>query len=447
MKIVTDSANYTAIASAIRAKKKSTGALLPAEMAAAISGIETGAGLNIDYGASEPLDTSKLWVPRGGNAPASVSITDESDVISDSLSPYLSFTGAYAVNASAVEIGGRIYVTGCSAVPTHASNVSIRVLDPGAGTFTELSGAQTVRSAAAAASAAVGNVIYTVGGSNYKDYMGSGAEFYDTVIKYDITSKTGGTMNSRLPFAMAKTTAVACGGNIFVMGGIKKNGDTYENVSAVYKIDVSADTVSEAGSGINGFAPECCALVGGKVYCFGTSTPQPDKSAAVSAAWVYDIQSGKSTLLDCDCPDFYGSCCCTLGGRVYIFCRDGNVYNLDGCRVVQCPAVMDTPAEGACCAAVGDSIYIIGGYAPYAAHGSFWTSPYRNVRVYTAAAKLSANMMKVAVGGAGRSVTIIKSDSCSIRVPIADVRIGSSDGTSVSIPAYVYTDGGWRSVR
>ncbi len=444
MKIVTDSANYAAIASAIRAVKKDAGTMLPREMAAAISSISAGVELNVDYGASEPLDTSKLWVPRNGKAPSAVIITDECDEICDSMSESSTFTGPYAVNTSAVEVGGKIYVIGCSTAPTRAVNLLVRVFDPESGTFSEISGAQTERSVSTAGAASVGGVIYSVGGSTYKDYMSADAQFYDTVVTYDTGTKKSGTFGAVLPYAMAKTTAVSCGGSIYVMGGIRKDGGTFENVSAVYRVDVSAGTVTKAGDGIPGFAPECCAAVGERIYCFGTSTPMPDKSSAVAAFWVYDVKSGTSALIDCACPDFYGSCCCAVDGRVYVFCRDGGVYTADAGGMTRCPSSMAKPTEGACCASVGGKAYVFGGYEPYAANNAYWTSPQRVIRTYAATAKLPVGTMKIAVGGSMKAA-IIKSEGVSVSVPVFDVRFGGDDGVSAHVPAFVYRDG-WQAV-
>lgn len=448
MKVVTDDKNYSAIASAIRAKLPSEGKLKPSEMAAAISSLPSGAEPNVEISTSEPLDTSVLWVKSGG-VPSKITVDGDPDIVADSASQTLTFTGSYAVNASAAAVDGKIYVLGCSAIATHASNLDVRVFDPAAGTITLLSSAQTARSAAAAGSAAVGGVIYTAGGSTYKDYLSANSPYFDTIITFNTADQTYGTLSCRLPAALAKTNAVAYGGAVYVMGGVERVGDGFSNVSDVYRIDVGAGSVTAAGSMPSGFAPECCALVGGRICCIGTSTPLADKSNAVTASWVYDIESGRSTPAMPIDADVYGACACGCAGRAFAFCRDGSVLTIDpdSGACARCPSALPTATEGACCAELNGVVYVIGGYVPNSPAESFWRSPQRIVQSYTASPRLASGTMHIVLGirGVHRTAEIMRSDAFGVSAPVAAVRLGDAGGVPRNADAFVY-DGGWKRI-
>ena len=256
-----------------------------------------GSKLNIDYGATPPADTTKLWVP----------LAKKPDAVE--CKPELAF-GEYTSGVLSAKIpsdqkiypmvsivGKIIYIIG------GGTSSKVTVFNPETGSIaTKENGIPAYRQGAACAS--VANKIYMIGGNSTTGTDG-------VIVIYDTVSETT-TYATYATNIASRASACVIGTDVYFYGGLARGGG-WNNT--LYKYDTLKDTISTLANMPYYFSG--MIAVNKKIYFFGgsNSSALPQKQS-----FVYDTET-KTTTGIAEFPKyvFEYPCCAAFGDNIFIF--------------------------------------------------------------------------------------------------------------------------------
>lgn len=163
-----------------------------------------GVKLNIDYGATPPTDTTKLWVPLA-TKPSAVECSPVLDYGDDIFvsQPYTAIPNEQKVSSSFANVGSSVYIIGGS-----NSNSTTAVQSKNISCYNVLSGSLITKTAklpmplSATFCAAIGTKIYIFGGREVVNIYQGIYNYNTNVYCYDTVADTIETLSVKLPKTM-----------------------------------------------------------------------------------------------------------------------------------------------------------------------------------------------------------------------------------------------------
>lgn len=286
-----------------------------------------GADLNIDFGPTPPVDTSKLWVPLG-KKPDRAEITDIK-------------SGLYSLEKSAFEqpwgsgnlaiVGNKLYVIGGTkdnvGYGSASRDITVYDLESGAKeTIPNVLHSKSATDAAGHSGGCVyvhGNYIYIFGGysagsTTYSDYYSPLVQQFDTVTK---TNTVVATLPSTVP-----TACCACVGEIVYIFPSYSN----TTIRDVYIFNLTTKTAGtwKSNHGIN--IGDNLVAYGSKLYYFNSRVAGGQATSGTLITQIIDTETGSVTEgehYDCFTGDNSSrSKCAIIGDEVFSF-KDTGTYN------------------------------------------------------------------------------------------------------------------------
>jgi len=130
-----------------------------------------------------------------------------------------------------------------------------------------------------------GGKLYVLGG------IDRGSMPTNTIFVYDIVNNSWSTLTVTLPKKIAYCASAVLGSEVYVIGGIDEEGNILKDV---YSFNIINNTVSTKASLNIARQNHACAVLQGKIYCFGGD----DGSSPLGSIEAYDPASNTWTLLD-----------------------------------------------------------------------------------------------------------------------------------------------------
>ena len=410
-----------------------------------------GIQLNIDYGATPPSDTSKLWIPNNGKEPSKIEINDKFMAFGDEVidSTYSNNMPGTVKRAKAFAIGTKIYIVGGTRFDSTTNNViknviNITIYDTITNTFSQsnvtIYSTTTYHYDINLTCCAVGTKIYIFGyGSNEYGYLRIYDTETDTIISKSISrSYFGGAM------------AIPFGEYIYIFGGSNGNSSS-DYVKTVYKYDIAKETLTSVGNGTMPSYLTCAGIISDDkyIYLIGNGIDTSGLTRGSKIVYVYDPATTTFTTLTNILPyDYAYWGYAPIGNRLYMFggeysySSSVNIYNkiqvfdtiTRTAREVS--SVLPVNLAECACACVGDYIYIFGGINSRNAssHGTTVGTVYRfNIQTL-----LEADTMKMFTDMYSRDHALINTDKVKLYSTIKNTYIGNSEGYAKLVPVYVY---------
>jgi hypothetical protein len=422
------------IADAIRSKTGKTEAIPVTNLASEIASI-TGGGsggtedtFNIAYGDTAPADTSKLWVKT--SAPTTVEIADRVAHFGETLeTAVFDYSRTIYDNVPVLAFNNKIYVM--PGKYEHATgDRGVYSIDPE--TYEISSTIATLDFPYRGASCAVvGEKIYCFGGED------EDGDMFNTVRMYTPgTYKTVATF----PLYLEDASLAAVGDRIYICGCMA-SGTSYSNpyvTGRMWVFNTTTNSITELPTNI-GYAKTATAVIGTKIYLFGG---QMD-AGTTDTCWVYDTTaddlSSALSKLDVKLPTLGVYKAIVLGDTVYLVYQD-RIYKFD--LDTMSFVLLETatlPHERCAIAAVGDKIFLFGGYESAVNY-------YKDVSIITTKSTLSAGKLLVETCIHGKKADLVNANGTTLNLGIKNVYIGNSEGYAEKVPAYLYQDGAWVEV-
>ena len=406
-----------------------------------------GVKLNIDYGATPPSDTTKLWVPLA-TKPSTVEcspVLEYGDNICVS-QPYVAVPNEQKVNQSFANVGSSVYIIGGS-----DSNYTTAVDSKNISCYNVLNGSLVTKTTklpmplASSFCAAVGTKIYIFGGRETVNVYQSDYNYNTNVYCYDTVTDTIETLNVRLPKSMCARNnpygCIAVGTKIYTLGWFNHTNDGYE----IYCLD----TVSNTFTLCSGSAPyaggiAACAI-GKRIYCFGGRMVNSQASNVIQ---YYDTVEQKVTQITQRLPvNTYAMGCCTVDGKiVYLFggfSEKTKIYkfNTQSETLEVVNSTIPIQIQGEWCSSVGFDIYLIGG----SSGGIFYTSV---VKFSLSTPLQQNNLFLQADFGFDNPFPLINDKGIKITAYLRNAYLGDSNNIAQLTNAYLYDskDLKWKSL-
>lgn len=223
-----------------------------------------GAKLNIDYGATVPTDTSKLWVPLSGN-PDNVDV----DITVPFGDEFIVLDGTYAQTlgyASGDVIDGKLYITaGFMSYSSSDPLGHIYVYDPETKVLSDTGDSLPTRFYEAASIAANGS-LYIFGGYGRATESATSSTNLNTIYKYTPATHTV-TKLSNMPFALACMSICKYDNKIYLVSGVTVGSGTVSG--QVSYLDLTDDSFVNLGTSYI-YRRECAVGVWNNyIYCIG----------------------------------------------------------------------------------------------------------------------------------------------------------------------------------
>ena len=414
-----------------------------------------GVQLNIDYGATPPSDTSKLWIPNNGKEPSKIEINDKFMAFGDEVidSTWSNNMPNKRHNTTAIAIGTKIYIIGgleCDSNSTTFKNKyhDILIFDTVSNTFSNPNINLNYHADSTPyniCAAAYGTKIY-IFGWGYSNNSFSKIQEYDTITN-TVTVKSA-TCN---PNANG-STAIAYNNYIYIFGGLGSSSTSYYDTIWRY------DPINDIFKQISAPSPKLVAysvksgllVANNKIYIVGTSSYSSLIMDGNTTIQEYDVAANTCVKSATTLQKAYGSFgSAAVGNKLYLF---GGQYrsNQSGSIGVNTIQVFDAdtmttkvldsvlPVDKLCnmsCASVGNYIYLFGGQPGLnsADRGSVSTVYRFNVQTL-----LDADNMKMFTDMYSRDHALINSDKVKLYSTIKNAYIGNSEGYAKLVPVYVY---------
>ena len=418
----------TDIADAIREKTGSSNGYSPVEMAAAIRGLETGGGaaLNIAYGDTAPVDTSKLWIkctePEIVHVKNRFVATDEVLELGVSNIP----TAANSIAAAAVD--SKVYLFGGESADGYLSTVC--AFDSKSNSISVLP-ATLPTAATGIASAAVGKKIYLFGG-----YNGS---YLSDILAFDTETETIGTLSAKLRTAACGIAAATVGTKVYLFGG-KIGATTSGYLTSIQVFDTESETISTLTTVLPQMAYGIAvASMGTSIYLFGGAYGS-STSKRLSTINVFDTISNTISTLATALPEaIYGMAAAAIGQRVYLF--GGNtvssirVFDTETETLSTLTATLPTGCREMGAAAVGTVVYLFGGYesASY---------DLQTINKFVVSLPLTENHILIEASGVRNACMLLPT----MELGVSNVYRGNAQGIAQKVSAALYKDGVWLEI-
>lgn len=428
-----------------------------------LGGGDGGATLNIDYGATPPVDTSKLWVPLD-EKPVSVEINGEKmSYGQNSLEPWedgdpvVDETGSRWITDFAARVGDYIYVLGRTS--NGSTNSGIYRFNPADGTF-ELRLSTSGYPTAHYAACVIGTCIY----------FSSPAYTDTTLYRYDTEANTWGAWMT-IP-DISFSTLVAYNGYIYKF--VSAGGSS--STSTCHKIDVVNKTYTTIASLPRYYGRPWVWVYEGKMWIFIVPA-----NSSIYYLYSYDPDADAYTLeksggqgdfgLNNVSKTVYGdygtygaeSPLPVIGSSVYFLQYRGNssylnsapyVLDMETLTFTEAPSVVDTgyyAARYEGFALYDMSMYMFGGVLytsnTYEDTGSKYEY-YFKIRRYRVETDLEAGHLKVFTDMTKRQTALINEDNCQLYAAVNGAYIGNADNYAREVDAYLYdtTDSQWKTL-
>lgn len=400
-----------------------------------------GVKLNIDYGATPPSDTTKLWVPLA-TKPSAVEC-----------SPVLKYGRNYIANVDASipsnqkngpfvsSVGTKLYILGGNS--SGDAGKSVCVYDTETNEFTQL-GAKLVAIQMYGACVSIGSKIYCLSG--YYDGTVSGrSQVFDT--DTNIATEIRRMLSSR-----SFVSACAVGTDIYVSGGILAGGGYEYNF-------IKYDTLTNQyeNTTLNPYAIHgAMASVGDKIYYFGGS----NSDGNTPNCWRFDTKTNsKEQISKLPHNTTYGGSymsAMSVGSNIYIFGGDvGPTYNHGVTnKVYKYDTLTDqyelvaNMAEAKCqvgLAKIGFDVYAVGGSNAGGTTGSWLTDIQRLV---TDTPLTNNHLFLQEDYGYDGLWTALKSKDTDFKVKVINAYLGDSNNIAQLTNAYLYDTASnqWKSL-
>lgn len=407
-----------------------------------------GVKLNIDYGATPPTDTTKLWVPLA-TKPSAVECSPVLDYGDDIFvsQPYTAIPNEQKVSSSFANVGSSVYIIGGS-----NSNFTTAVQSKNISCYNVLSGSLITKTAklpmplSATFCAAIGTKIYIFGGREVVNIYQGIYNYNTNVYCYDTVADTIETLSVKLPKTMcARNNPYGCisvGTKIYTLGWFTDSNDSFE----IYCFDTVSNTFSlcsGAAPYIGGLA--ACAI-GKRIYYFGGRV---SGGAGSNSIQYYDTVEQKVTQITQRLPvSTYGIGCCTVDGKiVYLFggfSEKTKIYKFDTqsetLEVVN--STIPVQIYGEWCSSVGFDIYLIGGTS---GSGTFYTS----VEKFSLSTPLQQNNLFLQADfGFDNPFPLIDDGKTKITAYLRNAYLGDNNNIAQLTNAYLYDTASsqWKSL-
>ena len=397
-----------------------------------------GTKLNIDYGATPPTDTTKLWVPLA---------TKPSNV---ECSPVLNYGNEYTETKNwtvgfsqlrndfpqMCSYGNYIY----SVCPyTGSQQNDIYRYDVTTGERTTFYSDLVYQNYVLAFT--VGKYLYT-----FNHTVGSSFEYVD---KFDLETGEKTTLRDvSYPFPGTQVHYFSSGcvssNKIFLVGSFVGS----INSATVSVFDVTTEKFTYHGNmpvQAQGTYNAACVAVGSKVYVFGGTTRvsfDPRKSIQT-----FDVDTQEYTLNNNVLPYTvnYVNRCCRIGSYAYIFGNiDSTQYqkkiirvNLDNLAVDVLESELHASRVSACCGFVGDKFYLLGG------------AEVSSVETFTQSTVLQQNHLFLQADfGFDNPFPLVNDGKTKITAYLRNAHLGDSNNIAQLTNAYLYDskDLKWKSL-
>lgn len=425
-----------------------------------LGGGDGGATLNIDYGATPPVDTSKLWVPLE-EKPVKVEINGEKMSYGQhSLEPWKDGDPTTAgetqwITDFAARVGDYIYVFGR---PNSETTGGIYRFNPADGTFEfrlSTTGGYLIHNAACV----VGAYIYFVYSVNAS-----------TLHRYDTEANTVETWMT-IPTATF-STLIGCDGYIYKFYSYT---DSSSAGRASHKIDVVNKTYATITSFPKAESP--CPWVwvyDGKIWLFAVPS-----NSSTYYLYSYDTETDTYTLeksggrgdfgLNSADYELHGSCGLygaespvpVIGSSVYFLqYRAASTYynstpyvlDMETLMFTLAPSVVDTgyyAVRYSGFALYDMSMYMFGGKLYTVSTTSSSEGEHTlKIRRYRVETDLPKNHLKIFADMTKRQTALINEDNCQLYAAVNGAYIGNADNYAREVDAYLYdtTDSQWKTL-
>lgn len=405
-----------------------------------------GVKLNIDYGATPPSDTTKLWVPLATN-PSNVECSPVLDYGDDIFvsQPYTAVPNEQKVNQSFANVGSSVYIIGGS-----DSNYTTAVESKNISCYNVLNGSLVTKTSKLPTPltnsfcAAVGTKIYIFGGRETVNVYQSNYNYNRNIYCYDTETDTIETLSVELPKNMCARNnpygCIAVGTKIYTFGWFTHADNGYE----IYCLDTVSNTFtlcSGSAPYANGIA--ACAI-GKRIYYFGGI----GSGGGSNLIQYYDTVEQKVTQITQRLPvNTYGIGCCTVDGKiVYLFggfTEKTKIYKFDTqsetLEVVN--ATIPIQIQNEWCSSVGFDIYLIGGNSS----GTFYTS----VEKFSLSTPLQQNNLFLQADfGFDNPFPLINDGKTKILAYLRNAYLGDNNNIAQLTNAYLYDTASsqWKSL-
>ena len=387
------------------------GNIEPKLEAALNSGSSGGAELNIAYGETEPIDTSKLWIKA--NEPNSIKFSKDIDGVNS-----LNVIGAlnnYAM--SCARVGTKIYLFGGS-----SSGTQIHMFDTETETLTTLS-ATFSTSVQSASCASVGSKIYIFGGIRNNSCS-------KVINVFDTETETLSTLSITLPVALGYMGCVLVDTNVYLIGGLNSNS---RGTTKIYIFDTITETFRTASSQLPSTTCKAgCSRYGNYIYIFGNYSTNYGNGYD----WIYkfDIVSEKVTKLTTVLPvASYGINCDIIGNKIYLIggynTKAVNVFDVLTETITTLDTTLPVVTVDSCCCVLGNNIYVFGGSL-------------KTINKFSVTHSLSSGDVEV-ITAPQNFFKLINTSAVDVEIGVDRVLVGNADNEAENCEAYLYNNDTW----
>lgn len=397
-----------------------------------------GVKLNIDYGATPPADTTKLWVPLA-TKPSAVEcspVLNYGNEYTETKNWTVGFSQLRNDYPQMCSYGNYIY----SVCPyTGSQQNDIYRYDVTTGERTTFYSDLVYQNSVLAFT--VGKYMYT-----FNHTVGASSEYVD---KFDLETGEKTTLrNVSYPFPGTQehyfSSGCVSGNKIFLVGSYVGS----INSATVSVFDVTTEKFTYHGNmpvQAQGTYNAACVAVGSKVYVFGGTTRvsfDPRKSIQT-----FDVDTQEYTQNNNVLPYMvnHANRCCRIGSYAYIF---GNIdstryqkkiirVNLDNLVVDVLVSELHASRVSACCGFVGDKFYLLGG------------SEVSSVETFTQSTVLQQNHLFLQADfGFNNPFPLINDSKTKITAYLRNAYLGDSNNIAQLTNAYLYDskDLKWKSL-
>ena len=381
--------------------------------------------LNIAYGDTAPISTSKLWVKT--SKPSSVHVSGDAleyDEIVPTLIETLQITRNIAGSAT---VGKKIFLVGGFRIADEKTD-TIECFDTETNTTRILTNTLPLALSRPSCTS-VGDKIYVFGGY--------GSANQSSIYCVDTETETITTLPTKMPYAATTPYVAAIGTKIYLCGGSGAPSD-------VFCFDTETGKMSSIGYIPKVYYDGDAIAVGNKIYLMCGQ----NASAFNHEIFCIDTETGITTTLHCSLPYGIRSAGCALvGTKIYIFggyTKDGNalvtVYCLDVLNetIELLPTKLPCVNYGMACESVGKKVYILGGY-----NG---TERFNTINEFVCGALIPENELRIVPQLEENTFYIINTDALKVEIGAEKILKGNEYGHGDDVEAAIYKDGAWTNI-
>lgn len=386
--------------------------------------------LNIHYGNTAPVDTSKLWIK--GNKAQKVVINSEFTLGGTTKTNTAQLPIA-AISMGCVAIGSKIYTFGGSRYNLPIDDIC--VFDTETQTAKVLE-AKLEQPCVAMGCACVDKKVYLFGGCVKE------GKFIDDIYCFNADTETIEKLDVKLNANCSSVSAVTVDTDIYLLGGLDGK---YKKLKSVYRFDTTTQLLYEMSYVLPyGVYDAGCVAVDKRIYLIGGySTGSSDRICSV------DTATGEAREEKTKLPyALTRTGCAESDGLIYIL--GGNIgtdssdkiylYNPDSGIITDYGSLPKT-IEAFGGVKVNDIYYIIAGSSV-----RFLTAAYaQDIHSFVLKDRLPGNVIAIQTGSSNR-VKIYTSDTAEIYANVEYVYRGDKSGIARKENAFVCINGAWKKV-